>query len=233
VTLRVHYVQHADGEGPGAVEHWARERGHELRGTHPYRGGPLPPAEDFDLLVVLGGGMNIYQTDRYPWLNDDRRLIAAAIAHGKPVLGICLGSQLVADVLGARVTRNPEPEIGWFPVELTEDASRFGLSPGAVQAYHWHEDTWSLPEGAVRLASSEGCPNQAFAYGDRVVGVQFHPEMTLEIARSIALAEGDALPSGRFVQTPAEMLADGDRFDRAHPLLRSILDALSARCNAP
>lgn len=229
MTLRVHYLQHAAGEGPGAAEGWAAARGYRLAGSHAYRGDALPSTGDFDLLVVLGGGMNVHQIDRYPWLADEKRLIAAAIAAGIPVLGICLGSQLLADVLGARVTRNAEPEIGWFPVARAGDSAWARVFPDTVEVFHWHEDTWALPEGAVRLAGSAACGSQAFAHGDRVVGVQFHPEMTPGIAAAILAEEGDSLPSGRFVQAPADILADESRYAGGHRLLWTLLDALAER----
>lgn len=228
MSLRVHFIQHAGGEGPGGVAEWAAARGHDLRGSHPYRGDPFPAPDDLDLLVVLGGGMNVHQTDRYPWLDDERALIAAAIARGTPVLGICLGSQLLAEVLGGSVARAEQPEIGWFPVEATPEGERFGL-PACMDGFHWHEDTWSLPAGAVRLAGSAACANQAFAHGDRLVGIQFHPEMTLDIARSIIAAEGDALPAGRHVQSTGEMLARPERFAAAHAVLWTVLDRLAER----
>jgi len=233
LTLRVHYLQHASGEGPGAIEGWAAERGHLLAGTHAYRGDPLPGLDDFDLLVVLGGGMSVHDTDRHPWLAGEKRLLAAAIAAEMPVLGICLGSQLIADVLGAAVTRNPEPEIGWFPVRSAGDSPWARLFPAPAIYFHWHEDTWALPPGAVRLAGSAACGNQAFARGDRVVGVQFHPEMTPAIVASILAEDGASLPRGPFIQDPSEMLADEAWFAQGHLLLRGLLDELARRARVP
>lgn len=229
MTLRVHFIQHAEGEGPGAVAGWAAARGHRLAGSHPYRGDPLPAPGDFDLLVVLGGGMSVHQVDRHPWLAGEKRLIAEAVGSGTPLLGICLGSQLVAEVLGAEVARLPEAEIGWFPV------SQYApwLPPLPAEVFHWHEDAWTLPHGAVRIAASAGCENQAFAHGDRVVGVQFHPEMTDEIAAAIVAAEGDSLPAGRRVQDPAAILADPARFAAVHPWLHALLDHLAGRAGLP
>jgi GMP synthase-like glutamine amidotransferase len=149
-----------------------------------------------------------------------------------PVLGICLGSQLLAEALGARVVRNPEPEIGWFPVERAPDAIWPGL-PHSISVFHWHEDSWELPRGAVRLYGSSGCANQAFALGDRLAGVQFHPEMTAEIARAIVREEGDTLPLGRFVQPPGEILADPAAYEAGHRLLWGLLDRLASAATAP
>jgi GMP synthase-like glutamine amidotransferase len=228
MTLRVHYLQHSDGEGPGAIDVWADARGYALRGSHPYRGEPMPSRDSFDLMILLGGGMNVGDTDRFAWLPGEKRFIREVIAQGTPVLGICLGSQLLAEALGATVKRNREPEIGWFPVERSGESSpAFARFPERAEVFHWHEQSWELPAGAVCLARSAACGSQAFAYGDRVVGLQFHPEMTLEIARFIAEAEGDALPAGAHVQSPAEMLARPERFAAAHPLLWDVLDHLA------
>jgi GMP synthase-like glutamine amidotransferase len=233
VSIRVHFIQHSEGEGPGALVRWAAERGFALTGSHPYRGEPLPAPDAFDLLVLLGGGMNVADTDRFPWLAAEKRFIREVIGRGVPMLGICLGSQLLAEALGAAVRVNRRAEIGWFPVERTgEQSPAFARFPQRAEVFHWHEQTWELPPGAVCLARSEACDGQAFAYGDRVVGLQFHPEMTVEIARHIAAGEGD-LPSGPSVQQPAEMLASPGRFGEAHPLLWDILDHLAALAASP
>jgi GMP synthase-like glutamine amidotransferase len=227
MTLRVRYLQHADGEGPGAIEEWAVAHGHRLDGTHLYRGDPLPQPGDFDLLVVLGGGMNVSDEHRVPWLAAEKRFLRAAVQGDAPVLGICLGSQLLADALGAAVHANPEPEIGWFPVaRTTETSPAFAGFPRRAVVFHWHEQTWDLPPGAVRLASSAACAGQAFAYRDRVIGLQFHPEMTPAIAGAMLDAEGE-LPTGRCVQAVPAILADAERFEGGNALLRDILDRLA------
>jgi GMP synthase-like glutamine amidotransferase len=233
VTLRICFVQHTEGEGPGALERWALDRGHGLTGIHPYRGDRFPAPTEFDLLVVLGGAMNVVDVDRHPWLAEEKDFLWRAIEHGGPILGICLGSQLLAEALGARVRRNPEPEIGWFTVTRTAaDSSAFGRFPPQAEVFHWHEHTWDVPPGAVCLAGSAACPGQAFAYQDRIVGLQFHPEMTPEIARFMAASEGDTFPSGAFVQTPEEILADGNRFEAGNALLYDVLDQLATRAAA-
>jgi GMP synthase (glutamine-hydrolysing) len=130
-----------------------------------------------DLLIVLGGPIGAYEEDRYPFLADELALIARRLKSGRPVLGLCLGAQLMARVLGAEVRPGPAKEIGWGPVALTE-AGRAGplRHLGDEPVLHWHGDMFDLPAGAERLASTELCPNQAFAYGPAVLGIQFHPE---------------------------------------------------------
>lgn len=186
--MNVHYLQHVAFEGLGSIEAWVRRGGHTLGATHFYRGDPLPAVDAMDLLVVMGGPMNIYEEADYPWLADEKRFIERAIAAGRRVLGICLGAQLVADVLGARVYANAEKEIGWFQVEKTESAAAsrlFAAFPAQLDVFHWHGDTFDIPAGAVRVARSAGCANQAFVYDKRVVGLQFHLETTSDSARQI------------------------------------------------
>lgn len=235
--MRIHVFQHAAFEGPGALADWARERGHSLSTTLFERGDAVPPLEGADWLVVLGGGMNVHQTERHPWLVEEKRAIERAIRDGKTVLGICLGSQLVADVLGAPVRRAAEKEIGWFPVRKTAEGAGLALFdpfPATAELFHWHGDTWDLPAGAVRVAESEACPNQAFLLGDRVMGLQFHPEMTPAIAASIAEADPEELAAGgAFVQGAGEVLRDDGRFGRANCMLWGLLDRLAEPSSLP
>ena len=137
---------------------------------------------DFDWLIILGGPMNIYEEDKYPWLSKEKEFIHQAIASDKIVLGICLGAQLMADVLGGKVQRNVHREIGWFPVKLMPEskASRiFRVLPEEFMALHWHGDTFELPPGAVHTAESQACKNQAFELG-KAIGLQFHLESSLD-----------------------------------------------------
>lgn len=181
--MRIHYLQHVAFEGPGFIEDWTRQNGHTLKGTKLYAGEPPPDIQHIDWLIVLGGPMNVYEEADYPWLIQEKAYIADAVKKGLPILGICLGAQLIADQLGGRVTSNRYKEIGWFPVSLTEDAGQsqlFGNFPMQPLVFHWHGDTFNLPPGARRIASSPACPNQAFVYNDRVIGLQFHLESTEE-----------------------------------------------------
>jgi len=198
----VHYLQHVPYEGVGSIRDWAGARRHELLGTllsaGPHESLGLPTLDTVDFLVVMGGPMNIYEHDAYPWLVAEKDLFRACIAAGRPVLGICLGAQLIADVLGGEVTRAPYEEIGWYPVELTEQGRGlpvFSGFPDRFTALHWHGDMFSIPAGAVHVASSAACPNQAFSYdGGRVVGLQFHLEETRESLAELVEAAGQDLP---------------------------------------
>jgi GMP synthase-like glutamine amidotransferase len=167
-TMRLHSLEHEPFEGLANIEVWAKNRGHSISRTLLFNNEELPDIDDFDWLVIMGGSMNIYEEEKYPWLREEKNFIAEAIAGKKIVLGICLGSQLIADVLGGNVSKNKYKEIGWFPVSLTADAKNspvFSTLPRKFAAFHWHGDTFKIPPGAVRIAESEGCANQAFEYG--------------------------------------------------------------------
>ena len=231
-SLRIHYLQHVPFEGPGSIESWALVRGHRLTSTRLYAGQRLPAVEELDWLFILGGPMNVYEENRYPWLAREKRFIGEALHGGKVVIGICLGAQLLACVLGAKVTRNPCVEIGWHPVEKAAQASQSnlpGFLPDQFPAFHWHGDTFEVPRGAVHLARSQACENQAFAFGDRVAAFQFHLESTRESVESLVHNCPEDLAEGPFVQSPAEMLTNLDRFRAINGLMADFLDGLAAR----
>ena len=229
--LRIHYLQHVPFEGPGFIESWALVRGYGLTTTRLYAGQFLPPIEQLDWLFILGGPMNVYEENRYPWLAREKRFIGEALHGGKVVIGICLGAQLLACVLGAKVTRNPCVEIGWYHVEKAAKASQSVLSgflPDQFPAFHWHGDTFEVPRGAVHLARSPACENQAFAFGDRVAAFQFHLESTRESVESLVHNCPEDLAKGPFIQSPAEMLTDLDRFRAINGLMADFLDGMAA-----
>jgi len=217
-------------EGTGRIADWIEERGHTVSGTHLYRGEALPDDDAFDFLLIMGGPMNIYEYRNHPWLPAEKRFIKRAIDSGKIVLGICLGAQLVADVLGAKVYQNTTVEIGWFPVRF--DAARQANPamrdfPDELTVLHWHGDTFALPPGAVHLATSKACENQAFALGHRIIGLQFHIEMDLP---DVAAFLDDTLPGPvpEQIQSAAEMLAGQRHLPAIHAALYAMLDALAA-----
>jgi GMP synthase (glutamine-hydrolysing) len=229
--LRAHVFQHAAFEGPANLERWLRARGATLSTSRLWAGDPLPAPAAFDWLVVMGGAMNADEESRYPWLADEKRAIERAIAARKHVIGICLGSQLIARVLGAKVTRNRVSEIGWFPIERAESAAACAVGralPARAEVFHWHGDTFDLPTGAVQLARSAACEQQGFVYDERVLALQFHPEMTPESVRGFAEGGADELVPGPFIQSQAEMLAGPQRFEQLEALLERLLTAFEA-----
>jgi len=172
-------IRHIAFEGLGNIEPILRKAGYSLQvreaGSDDLQDNE--PAEA-DLLVVLGGPIGAYEDDRYPFLADELRILERRLAAGRPTLGICLGAQLMARALGARVYPGPAKEIGWAPLALTEAgrASPLVHLDGAA-VLHWHGDTFDLPAGAERLASTGPCLNQAFALGPNALGLQFHGEV--------------------------------------------------------
>lgn len=227
--LRIHYLQHVEFEDAANIVPWAEARGHRVSRTRLHAQEPLPSPDAVDWLVIMGGPMNIYEHDRHPWLVREKEFIAEAIRRGTPALGICLGAQLIADVLGGRVTQNREKEIGWFPVSLTDGASHlppFQSLPRQFLPFHWHGDTFSIPPGAVRAASSEACTNQAFQYGDRVVGLQFHLDYSAASIAKMVESCAEELVEGPYVQRWPELLTDAARAAGLRNLLDAFLDAM-------
>ena len=226
--MNLHILEHDPLENPGLVADWATARGHRMTSTLLDRGGVLPPLGEIDLLVVMGGPMNIYQHRDHPWLVAEKEFIAAAIAAGMPVLGICLGAQLIADSLGGKVFQNAEKEIGWFPIRMLDRTGPFADFPETLTAMHWHGDTFTLPEGARHVAKSDGCANQAFIFGDRVVALQFHIEMSALSEADLNAVGTAAVAPGRWVQSREELMATPADLPAAKAALFSLLDALSA-----
>ena len=227
--MRVHYLKHVPFEGLGSIRPWLDSRSAEVTVTELFGSYSFPDLSDFDWLIVMGGPMSINDERAYPWLADEKRLIEQAILHSKVVLGICLGAQLIAASQRARVYSNDEPEIGWFMVEPAAGASRSAFSAAfqrPFEAFHWHGETFDLPREAVHLARSRACRNQAFSLGDRVLGLQFHPEMTQEAASGLIEHGRHELVPGEWVQGEHELLRDPDRFRCGNEMMESILEQL-------
>jgi GMP synthase-like glutamine amidotransferase len=233
--MKIHYIQHAPFETPGIILDWAEERGHVLTKTLTYSGdkkeAAFPARENFDWLVIMGGSMNVYEEAEYPWLGEEKVFIKRAVDGGKAVIGLCLGAQLLADVLGGKVTRNPQKEIGWFPVSFNVRARSLpalSFLPERPVVFQWHGDTFSVPPGAVPLAESAACKNQAFAYGNRVFAFQFHLENTQKTIEDFVRYGGEELVPGEFVQTPEELLAHPEYVRQNNIWMREFLSRLEA-----
>ena len=227
--MRVSILQHVAFEGIGSLREWLASRKAEVALTRLYLGDTLPDPGCYEWLIVMGGPMGVHDETGFPWLAEEKRSILGAIEGGKRVLGICLGAQLIAAALGARVFRNGEREIGWHPVRRVGEGPRKGLAaaiPDGSVVFHWHADTFDLPPGAVGFLSSNACGNQAFHLGERILGIQFHLETTMESAR--ALVEGCAgdLVPGSFVQSKAEILSHPRRFTALRPIMSRVMDVM-------
>ncbi|MFW8601452.1 type 1 glutamine amidotransferase [Desulfobacterota bacterium M19] len=228
--MKIHYLQHVPFEGLGSIEIWARQHGSAISKTRLFNNEPLPNPGDINWLIVMGGPMNIYEEDKFPWLKREKDFIARVIKRGGRVLGICLGAQLIADVLGGRITANAEKEIGWWPIIPDP-----GLSPGLREVFgreltviHWHGDTFSLPAGASRLAQSKVCRNQGFVYQERVLALQFHLETTRESLEKLIANSADELIEAPYIQQPAEMLTDQSRFTMINETMARLLNYMAA-----
>jgi GMP synthase-like glutamine amidotransferase len=227
--VRILCLQHVPWEGPGSIRAWARRSGHELTRALASE-APIATAP-FDWLILLGGPMGARDEERHPWLRREKQLLRAALDEGKRVLGICLGAQILAEALGSVVSRNPEPEIGWFPVRRVDGASLSPFAavlPAEFTPLHWHRDTFTAPPGSVHLLRSEACEQQAFAQGARIVGLQFHLEKSGEDTQELLRHGADDFVEAPFVQRPEALLWEPGRFERAHRLLDAILDAIAA-----
>lgn len=230
--MRVHYLQHVPFEDAANIAAWAQARGHNVTRTRLYEDEPLPEVGEVGLLAIMGGPMNVYQYRNHPWLRREKAFLERAVAAGVPSLGVCLGAQLLADVLGAKVVQNADIEIGWFPVRLTaeaRDCHLFKAMPDEFTAFHWHGDTFDIPPGARRLAQSDACANQAFEYAGHVVGLQFHLEYTADSIRSMLTHCADELTNAPFIQSRDRILAGFDHVERTRELLFSLLDSMARR----
>jgi GMP synthase-like glutamine amidotransferase len=186
--MKVLVLQHIACEPPGVYEDVLHERGAELQRVEVDEFETLPSWRDFDGIVAMGGPMSANDDAVLPWLRAEMELIEGAVREGTPYWGVCLGVQLLAASLGARVYQGAEPEVGLLPVELTEEARSdpvFAAAPAELITLQWHGDTFDLPDGAVRLAGSPAYPNQAFRFAN-AYGVQFHLEVSTEMAREWA-----------------------------------------------
>ncbi|MDD2943581.1 MAG: type 1 glutamine amidotransferase [bacterium] len=223
--MRINIFQHVWYDNPGYIARYLASRGVIVSTTHFSRPEPkIPALDDIDGLVILGGPMGTYEETDYPWLVPEKEFIREAVRAGKKVLGICLGSQLLAEVLGGRVYRGSRPEVGWGRVTaLSPAASNKSLSSivCGTTVLHWHSDTYELPPGAQRIFSSSQFPEQGFVWGENVLALQFHMEFIPEnlpglMQRSpgIHFGEGD-IPS-------YEELLKGP-FDEANAVLDCLL----------
>ncbi|MBN2410608.1 type 1 glutamine amidotransferase [candidate division KSB1 bacterium] len=227
--MNLHYFQHVPFEGPGSIESWALEYKLNISKTRFYYGDPPPDLNKIDCLVVLGGPMNVNHDDKYPWLVQEKDIVKEAIEKNKVVIGICLGAQIIADVLGAKITPNKQKEIGWFNIIKNPAAQSVKIAdflPDETLVFHWHSDTFDIPDNAIPLAQSEACQNQGFVYNDNVIAMQFHLESTRESIELLIENSKDDLVDGPFVQEPEKMLKCEQRIVEINFIMEKCLSAL-------
>lgn len=230
--MRVHVVQHVEFEGPGCIRTWVENNGLIYSSSLISKDENLPDPGDIDLLVLMGGPMSVYEDQRYPWLRKEKRYIEKCIGREKKILGICLGAQLVADVLGASVRKGFFKEIGWHPVFFTSAAELVALVdglPDVLMPFHWHGDVFDIPDGAVRLARSAACVNQAFSYGGNILGMQFHLESSPRgIDELIRNCSGEIEETDEpYIQSSAEIVKYMEYSNACNEMMIRILDNFS------
>lgn len=226
--MHIHYLQHVPFEDPAQLLDILHARHCTLSGTHLYAGEQLPARDSFDALVVMGGPMGVHDDDHYPWLGREKAFLRHVLTETrKPVLGICLGAQLIAHCLGATVRASGRREIGWHAITLSPEwlASPWAQAtgPGPLMAFHWHGDTFELPAGALALGSTPACANQGFVVDDRIIGLQCHLETTVKSATALIHHCGNELDGSRWVQDERAILS-APHFHSAHQVLAALVD---------
>lgn len=232
MAYRIHFFQHVNYEDPGFIFTWCNDHNVQVTFTRFFENDGIPDVENYDCLVVLGGPMGVYDEKDFPWLTFEKAAIAAALRNNIPVLGICLGAQLLASILGAPVYKNGEKEIGWYDIQFT---SRERIPPcfksrqnQQMKVFHWHGDTFDVPEKALLLASSEACKNQAFLYGDRVMGLQFHFEVTAASLEAMLINGRNELSGGKYIQNHQDILRQKERIPTVNKVMAEVMDWLTS-----
>ncbi|MGM8364485.1 type 1 glutamine amidotransferase [Virgibacillus sp. W0181] len=225
--MRIHALINYSVADLGTIGDWAKEKGYSIRTTHVSTERKFSEIDSFDMLIILGGIMGAYEESQYPWLIEEKEFILRAIRSEKMVLGICLGAQMIADVLGGKAYPHEHYEIGWWEVRFDEKINRIPLFknlPRKVTFFQYHGDTYELPGDAEWLAGSDGCKNQAFLYGDRVIGLQFHPEFSEKKLQEIVKLNGDEIKEGTYSQLPDQFLGQEEYALKAKQFLFQLLD---------
>jgi GMP synthase (glutamine-hydrolysing) len=205
-VMRIHFIQHVPFESPGSITDWAEAYHHTTTYTKVFEAALFPAAESFDMLIIMGGPMGCHEEEKYKWMKEEKLFIKNAIAAKKKVLGVCLGSQLVAEALGAKVYSHAVKEIGWFPVEKVFNHPLTDFLPPTFTTFHWHGDTFNLPNGAIQLFKTKACDQQGFVYNNHVATLQFHMEVREDLLQEMAAHERAELIKDTYVQTEEEII---------------------------
>ena len=220
--MNIVWLQHVPFEGPGLIAPWMHKQGHKFRRVALWADEPLPDVGMIDGLVIMGGPMNVDAHAAHPWLRPETAFIRRVIDAGKPVLGICLGGQLIARALGAAVRASGQAEIGWFETRVVGYSALTAGLPPRFMAYHWHGDTFDIPAGATRVLESDACANQGFVWGDHVLALQCHLETTPDSAQDII--DNTVWQVSPTAQSAEAMLGAAGHFAALQPLMATLLD---------
>ncbi|TQD25253.1 type 1 glutamine amidotransferase [Methanolobus vulcani] len=226
--MKIHCLVHLEFETLGNIRDWVCEKEHSITVTMPSENQLYPEPDDIDLLIIMGGLMSVYQEDEYPWMKQEKEFVKSIISCGKAVYGICFGAQMLSEILGGQVSRNQHREIGWHKItsldEFDRDSQFFNI-PNELTVFQWHGDTFSLPAGCRRLFESEACPEQGFIYEDKVLALQFHPEVDAGCVESLLENCGsDLTEEGKYVSSEDEIRGRDDLLEASANLMYSILD---------
>jgi GMP synthase-like glutamine amidotransferase len=233
--LRVHYFQHIAGEGFGSCYDYLKAHQAKITATEffalpvdlPLELEALPDIDEVDLLIIMGGTMSVNDEANYPWLKLEKRWLRRYLSAGKPAIGLCLGGQLIANALGASVSRNQHQELGWMDVgRVSHVPENYFQIPEKINIMQWHSETFEIPRGGVRLAQNNVCQNQMYQIGRNVLGFQFHPEMTPHALQLLIENEEDSAAfNGEYVQPIAELKKTiKSKFEQGNQLLNRAIE---------
>ncbi|EDM35469.1 putative amino transferase [Pedobacter sp. BAL39] len=226
--MKIHCFQHVEFEGPADIAFWAATRGHTLTYTRFYQHEKLPELAEVDFLLVMGGPMGVYDEHYYPWLSEEKNFIRKAMGSGIHVLGICLGAQLIAHCAGAEVRAAPHKEIGWFPVYATRESAEVPWFErwfaDGLMCFHWHGDRFELPIGAVDLARTAANDHQAFLLNKRILGLQFHAEVTADALEGFVANGAHELVSSAFIQDATSICSPEQPVQELNVAMHQLLD---------
>lgn len=227
--MKIHFIQHVAFEYPGYLLHWAQQHKHEISFTKIFETVSFPTSENFDLLIIMGGPMGVYEEEKYEWMKQEKKFIKKSIEEKKKVLGICLGSQFVAEALGSKVYPHTVKEIGWWPVQKTSNHLLARNLPENFITFHWHGDTFDLPQNAIQLFSSDACAQQGFIFNNHVAGLQFHMEVMDDLLQNMTEHERDELIADKYVQTETTIHVSINEFVPSQNLyMQNFIDAFIA-----
>lgn len=227
--MKVQIIQHVPFENPGCILDWIDKNNHDFSIIKLFDEYKFPAVNDFDFLIIMGGPMGVYDEKKFTWLKEEKVFIRRSIEKNKTILGICLGAQLIAAVLNAKVYKNKFKEIGWFPVKKVKNKNStfFDFIEDNLTVFHWHGDTFDLPENSINYFESEGCKNQAFIYKEKILGLQFHLEATKSSLNEMIKNGKDELVEDKFIQSGKEIL-EKENIKTCNKIMFKLLDKITS-----